>query len=209
MTTSKKIIGYTALGAYTGHGGDYWRNRSSVENLPFGKYRIPYSYQPCFEAAEVDAYLKLGRPDWEGPALSMELADLITRLEEAAGLLHEVVDDRGALGRLLRVGQKGDAEYIEKLTESLARDAGWLSILAGIAANLARQASSRRGSSYVRALYAHGPDAAIEAIASDFVYYRECAEAVLMNMDLFNSKNESTGEILDKQNAGKRAPLTK
>lgn len=130
-------------------------------------------------------------------------------MEDAAGLLHEVVHDKDALGRLLKVGQKGDANYIERLTESLIRDAGWLSILAGIAANSARQVSSGRGNPYVRALYAHGPDAAIDAIAGDFAYYRECAEAVLMNMDIFNSKNESTGEILDKQNAGKRAPFTK
>lgn len=209
MTTSKKIIGYTALGAYTRHGGDYWRNRFGRGDCPFGKYRVPYGFDVYFLQEEVDAWLRLELPDWQGPPLSMELATLIESLESAVGHAGEALDDKRATERLLGIPSENDATHIYDLTNALVIKSIALANLAGVALDMAHRAKRPRElSRYLNARRGGGLDATLEDRAADFVHHQGRVAAMAL-YDFCNGRGECMEDVFAEQLDGKRAPFTK
>ena len=209
MNTNEKIPGYAALGAYTGHTADYWRNRFGAGDAPFKKYRAPYSFDVYFLRDEVDAYLKLGRPDWQGPSLSMEWAGLITSLENAVGYAGEALGDKRATERLLGILPEATAKHIYDLTDMLVLKAVALANMAGVGLDMARRAQRHDSlKCYMEARRRGGLDATLEDRAADFVHHNgRVAGAV--HFDFCNARGECMEDVFNEQVAGTRKPYTK
>ena len=209
MNTNKKIIGYAALGAYTEQTAEYWRNRFGMGDRPFGKYRTRHSFGVYFLTGEVDAYLRLGSPDWQGSPLGMECATLIASLESAVGHASETLDDKRATERLLGVVSEADATHIYDLTNLLVTKAIALANLAGVARDMARRAQ-RPGElcRYLNARREGGLEATLEDRAADFVHHQGRVAAMAF-YDFCNGRGECMEDVFAAQLAGSRVPYTR
>lgn len=209
MKPENEIVGYKALGAYTGHNAEYWRNLFGISAAPFGKYRIPYGHGVYFNKDEVDAHLKLNRPDWEGHPLGMEQAAMITRLEDVVGITTELADDLGVGMRLLRGVPVRDAKYIRDLLDQALSNLVALANLAGVGVYVAECLEGRYRSKYWNALKDKSFDAALEYLASEFADRKICVQDMAGRFDMCNSKGEGMDDVAEAQMRGTRKPYTK
>lgn len=169
------IVGYRALGEYTGRPAPYWRTRASDGMLPFARYRLP-GRQVGFLITDVDRYMAeaKGRDDWYGEPLSIDLADIHNGAENAAAALHEISDDKEALDRLIKNSRHEDAKRIRNQLAMTIQRAVILWLAAAISASKSR---TPKGNQFALKLRNEGGEAAFEYIARDFGFFADNLKA--------------------------------
>lgn len=187
------IVGYRALGEYTGKPPQYWRNLASDGLLPFPKHKWP-GHQVAFSKWDVKRYIRdqKGESGEPGPTLSLDRYDIHSRIMELTVATYELTEDHEALDRLIKTPRAEDAIWVrDRLRQALQL----LPVLWMAAEIAAHKTQTPAGNQFNAKLRDEGDKAALRYIAPDFGHYLDMLKSII-DIDFYSIDGEALSEML-------------